>query len=119
MKLTKLALLLLAGATMSSGQIAYAQTPATQESPVLRHAAGLALERHGDDAGAFIAFVEAAEAGHPPAQRKLGEIYDSGNPAVKRNFQASIRWYEKAREGGEIIPTPPSPMPMPAFINKR
>ena len=104
---------------MSGAQIAYAQTPAAQESPVLRHAAGLALERRGDDAGAFIAFVEAAEAGHPPAQRKLGEIYDSGTPAVKRNFQASIRWYEKAREGGEIIPPPPSPMPMPAFVNKR
>jgi len=119
MKFTRLALLLLAGTATSSGQIASAQTPEAQESPVLRHAAGLALERRGDDAGAFIAFVEAAEAGHPPAQRKLGEIYDSGNPAVKRNFQASIRWYEKAREGGEIIASPPSPMPMPAFVNKR
>ena len=101
-------------AAMSSGPIAYAQTPGAHESPLLRHAAGVALEQRGDDAGAFIAFLEAAEAGHPPAQRKLGEIYDSGTPAVKRNFQASIRWYEKAREGGEILP--PLRAPYPKFI---
>jgi TPR repeat protein len=116
MKLTKLALSLLAGAAMSSGQTAYAQTPEAQDSPVLRHAAGLALERRGDDAGAFIAFVEAAEAGHAPAQRKLGEIYDSGNPAVKRNYQAAIRWYEKAREGGEVLPPLRSPYPTPVYL---
>ena len=111
MKLTKLALLLLAGAAMSCGQIAYAQAPAAQEPLVLRHATGLALERRGDDAGAFIAFLEAAEAGHPPAQRKLGEIYDSGNTAVTRDYQASIHWYEKAREGGEVLPPLRSPYP--------
>jgi len=112
MQLTRLApLLLLAGAAMSGGQIAYAQTPAAQESPGLRHAAGVVLEQRGDDAGAFIAFLEAAEAGHPPAQRKLGEIYDSGNSAVKRDYQAAIHWYEKAREGGEILPPLRSPYP--------
>ena len=111
MKLTRFALLLLAGAAMSSGPIAYAQTPGAHESPLLRHAAGVALEQRGDDAGAFIAFLEAAEAGHPPAQRKLGEIYDSGNTAVVRDYQAAIHWYEKAREGGEVIPSPPSPYP--------
>jgi TPR repeat protein len=97
--------------TMSGGQIAYAQAPQAQGSPELRHAAGLALERRGDDAGAFIAFVEAAEAGHPPAQRKLGEIYDSGNTAVERDYQAAIHWYEKAREGGEEFPPPRAPYP--------
>lgn len=111
MKLTTLALSLLAGFAMAGGQIAYAQSPANQESPVVRHAAGVALERRGDDAGAFIAFLEAAEAGHPPAQRKLGEIYDSGNAAVKRDYQASIHWYEKAREGGEVLPPLRSPYP--------
>ena len=111
MKLTRFALLLLAGAAMSSGQIAYAQTPGAQESPARRHAAGVALERHGDDAGAFIAFLEAAEAGHPPAQRKLGEIYDTGNKAVVRDYQAAIHWYEKAREGGEVLPPLRSPYP--------
>jgi len=76
-----------------------------------QHAAGLALEKRGDDHGAFTAYLAAAEQGHPPAQRKLGEIYDSGNSAVKRNYEESIRWYQKAREGGEDIPPPKSPMP--------
>ena len=114
MNLTKLALALVAGAAMSSGQIAYAQAPGAQESSARRHAAGLALERRGDDAGAFVAFLEAAEAGHPPAQRKLGEIYDSGNTAVERDYQAAIHWYEKAREGGEVLP--PLRSPYPTFI---
>jgi len=114
MKVTTLALSLLAGAAMSGAPIAYAQAPQAQDSPVARHAAGLALERRGDDVGAFIAFLEAAEAGHPPAQRKLGEIYDSGNPAVKRDYQAAIHWYEKAREGGEVLP--PLRAPYPTFI---
>ncbi len=81
------------------------------EAATRRHAAGLALERRGDDGGAFIAFSEAAEYGYPPSQRKLGEIFDSGNSAVKRDFSASVHWYEKAREGGEIIPPPKSPIP--------
>ena len=87
------------------------------EAASRRHTAGLALERRGDDSGALIAFHEAAESGYPPAQRKLGEIYDSGNSAVKRDFSASIHWYEKAREGGEIIPPPKSPMPAIGTIN--
>lgn len=77
-----------------------------------RYTAGLALERRGDERGAFIAFQEAAEFGYPPAQRKLGEIYDTGNSAVKRNYAVSVQWYEKAREGGESIPPPKSPIPV-------
>lgn len=69
------------------------------------------LEHRGDDKGALIAFLDAAEQGYPPAQRRLGEIYDSGNAAVKRDYEESIRWYQKAREGGEVIPPPKSPMP--------
>lgn len=91
---------------------AHAQAPASHQAAASRHAAGLLMERRGDDRGAFVAFREAAESGHPPAQRKLGEIYDSGNNAVERDFSASIHWYEKAREGGEIIPPPKSPMPV-------
>ena len=75
-------------------------------SPAQRYAAGLAMEQRKDEKGAFVAYLEAAEDGHPPAQRRLGEIYDSGNSAVDRNFSESIRWYEKAREGGEVIPPP-------------
>lgn len=73
-----------------------------------RHAQGLALEYRGRHREAFVAFLDAAEQGYPPAQRRLGEIYDEGNVAVKRNYEESIRWYQKAREGGEDIPSPPS-----------
>lgn len=89
----------------------HAQARADNQAAAYRHAAGLLLEHRGDDKGAFVAFLEAAEAGHPPAQRRLGEIYDSGNAAVRRNFSESIRWYERARLGGEDIPSPKSPMP--------
>lgn len=50
--------------------------------------------------------VEAAEKGHGPAQRKLGAIYDKGAPGTPRDFAESMRWYQKAREQGEVIPTP-------------
>jgi TPR repeat protein len=76
-----------------------------------RHAAGLVLEKRGDEQGAFTAYLAAAEEGYPPAQRRLGEIYDTGNTAVKRNYEESIRWYQKAREGGEDIPPQKSPIP--------
>ena len=83
-------------------QVAYAQVPA--QAAAQRHVSGLALEHRGDDKGAYLAFLEAAEGGYPPAQAKLGEIYDSGNSAVARNYEESIRWYQKAREGGAEIP---------------
>lgn len=102
-------------AAMPSWQIVHAQSPAhvpmSIEAAVHRHVGGLTLERRGDEKGAFIAFLEAAEDGYPPAQRRLGEIYDSGNSAVERDFAESIRWYQKAREGGEQIPPPKSRMP--------
>ena len=93
-------------------QTAHAQDSAralmSHEAAVQSHVHGLALEHRGDQKGAFVAFLDAAENGYPPAQRKLGEIYDSGNVAVKRDYEESIRWYQKAREGGEDIPPPVS-----------
>jgi TPR repeat protein len=95
-----------------SWQLANAQAPgrapASLSATVQRHVDGIALEHRGDEKGAFAAYLAAAEDGYPPAQRKLGEIYDSGNSAVVRNYEESIRWYQKAREGGEQIP-PPTP----------
>ena len=88
-----------------------AQAPLSAQAAAYRHADGLMLEHRGMEQEAFIAFVEAAEAGHGPAQRRLGEIYDSGNSAVKRDYEESIRWTQKAREGGEEIPRLKSPMP--------
>ena len=67
---------------------------------------GLALERKGDDQGALKAFLEAGESGYGLAQRKLGQIYDKGNAAVQRDYQASLRWYQKAREQGVEIARP-------------
>ena len=99
-------------AAMPVWQIARAQAPArapmSMNTAVQTHVAGLAMEHRGDETGAFSAFLAAAQDGYPPAQRRLGEIYDSGNSAVKRNYEESIRWYQKAREGGEQIP-PPKP----------
>jgi len=71
-----------------------------------RYREGLALERSGDDAGALKAFLESGEAGYGLAQRKLGQIYDKGNSAVERDFQASVRWYQKAREQGVALDKP-------------
>ena len=97
---------------MPAWQIVHAQSavgaPASLVTVVQRHVEGITLAHSGDDKGAFIAFLDAAEHGYPPSQRRLGEIYDSGNTAVKRDYEESIRWYQKAREGGEQIPPPKS-----------
>jgi len=95
-------------AAMPAWQIAHAQSaagsPVSVVTVVQRHVEGITLAHRGDDRGAFIAFLDAAEHGYPPSQRRLGEIYDSGNSAVERNYEESIRWYQKAREGGEELP---------------
>ena len=92
-------------------QTAHAQAPAANSAGARRHVDGLRLEHRGDDKAAFVAFLEAAESGYPPAQRRVAEIYDSGNASVERDYAESIRWYQKAREGGEQIPPPKSPIP--------
>jgi TPR repeat protein len=101
-------------AAMPGWQDAHAQALSSIESVVQRHVQGLALEHRGDDKGAFIAFLDAAERGYPPAQRRVGEIYDTGNSAVERTYEESIRWIEKARAGGEQFPPHRSPMPTAA-----
>jgi pilus assembly protein FimV len=80
--------------------------PLGREQAAQRYRDGLALEAKGDDAGALKAFLDAGEAGHGLAQRKLGQIYDKGNAAAQRDFQASLRWYQKAREQGVEIDKP-------------
>jgi len=77
-----------------------------REAAAGRYRQGLALERKGDHAGALQAFLEAGESGHGLAQRRLGEIYDAGSPAVKHDYQVSLKWYQKAREQGVEIPKP-------------
>ena len=93
---------LLAAATATA--MAQAPAPASMESAAARYQDGLRLQAKGDERGAFLAFLESAEGGYPPAQRRMGEIYDSSNGAVMRNYPESIRWYQKAREAGEPLP---------------
>ena len=71
-----------------------------------RYRDGVALERRGDLQGALTAFLEAGEAGNGMAQRKLGQIYDTGNTVVPRDYQTALKWYQKAREQGVDIEKP-------------
>ena len=76
------------------------------EAAAKRYREGLAMERRRDLRGAFAAFLEAGEAGNGLAQRRLGQIYDTGNAVVPRDYQASLKWYQKAREQGVEIDKP-------------
>lgn len=78
----------------------------TRSAAARRYWEGLARERRGDTEGAFKAFLDAGEAGHGLAQRRLGQIYDAGNDAVKRDYGTALQWYQKAREQGIPIPKP-------------
>lgn len=71
-----------------------------------RYWEGLARERRGDTQGAFKAYLEAGEAGHGLAQRRLGQIYDSGNDVVKRDYEVALKWFQRARAQGVRIPKP-------------
>lgn len=71
-----------------------------------RYDQGQKLERSGDWTGAMQAYTEAAENGHGPAQKRLGEIYNNGQGDVKRDYDTSLRWYKRAQEQGEQIPQP-------------
>ena len=83
-----------------------AGAPLAAEAAAKRYRDGVALERRGDHQGALAAFLEAGEAGNGLAQRRLGQIYDKGNTVVQRDFQASLKWYQKAREQGVEIDKP-------------
>lgn len=71
-----------------------------------RHVEGLVEEARGEEKGAQLAFLEAAESGYGPAQKKLGQIYGKGNSVVTRDYAESLRWYQRAREQGEDVPQP-------------
>jgi len=71
-----------------------------------RHQQGLEAERNGDLKGAMAAFLAAGDAGHGPAQKRLGDLYNTGNAVVKRDYETALRWYQKAREQGVEIPKP-------------
>jgi pilus assembly protein FimV len=84
-----------------------AKVPAAKPGrAVERFSQGEALERKHDLKAAFDAYMESAEAGYGPAQKKLGDIYGQGNAFVERDYATSLRWYQKARDQGVEIPTP-------------
>ena len=64
------------------------------------------FERKHDLRSAFDADTEAGEAGHPLAQKKLGDLYSAGNAAVGRDYEIALKWYQKARDQGVDIPSP-------------
>jgi TPR repeat protein len=72
----------------------------------LRYDDARELERAGRWATAMQAYQDAAELGHGPAQRRLGDIYANGQGDVQRDYETSLRWYRRAREQGEGIPLP-------------
>ena len=89
---------LLAGSAAWSEEFAVAD-------PGLRYQQGIVLERRGDERAAFRAYLEAGEGGYGLAQRKLGELYDNGD-GVQRDYQSSLKWYQRAREQGVPVPAP-------------
>jgi LysM domain len=94
--------------TLPSKGIVLATDPATAERDFARlwraeqhYKAAVALERSKDMFYAFATYAEAAKLGHPLAQLRMGELYDSDfSGFVRHDLQESARWYEKAREQG-------------------
>jgi TPR repeat protein len=64
------------------------------------------MEHQGDLRGAFQAYQQAAQSGNGPAQKKLGDMYGTGNEVIERDYQSSLRWYGKAREHGIEVRKP-------------
>lgn len=85
----------------------------TRSEAETRYQAGMAFERAGNETAAVGAYTEAGEAGHGLAQKRLGELYDRGSSAVPRDYQAALKWYQKAREQGVAVPRPEVRAPTP------
>jgi TPR repeat protein len=71
-----------------------------------RYQEGVELERRGDLRAAVAAYQQAGESGHGMAQKKLGDFYGTGNDVIERDYETSLRWYERARQQGIEIPKP-------------
>ena len=83
-----------------------ALSPAQAEE---RFQEGLAQDRKGDLRAALKAYLEAGQSGHGAAQKKLGDVYNTGNAIVPRDYETALKWYQKAREQGVEIPKPLTP----------
>jgi FimV-like protein len=64
------------------------------------------LERTGDLRAAMKAYTASADSGNGEAQKRLGDIYNTGNSIVKRDYETALKWYQKARAQGIEIPKP-------------
>ena len=104
---------------MAPTAIANAAGNLSAEQANLRFQQGEALERRRDWRGALEAYLEAGESGHGQAQKKLGDLYSTGNPAVERDYENALRWYHKAREQGVEIPKPLSYPGMPILGTRK
>ncbi len=80
-----------------------AMTPAQAAE---RFQEGISLERKGDLQAAMTAYLAAGESGNGLAQKRLGDIYNTGNAVVQRDYETSLRWYQRARAQGVEIPKP-------------
>ena len=80
-----------------------AMTPAQAAE---RFQEGINLERNGDLQAAMTAYLAAGDAGNGLAQKRLGDIYNTGNAVVQRDYETSLKWYQKARAQGVEIPKP-------------
>ena len=87
-------------------------SPAPALSPTQaeeRFQEGLAQDRKGDLRAALKAYLEAGQSGHGAAQKKLGDIYNTGSAVAPRDYETALKWYQKAREQGIEIPRPLTP----------
>ncbi len=78
----------------------------SKEAAEQRYQQARVMESKGDEKGALRAYLAAGDAGHGLAQKRLGEIYEKGNPATKRDHHTALRWYGKARAQAIELPTP-------------
>lgn len=94
-------------AAASAGVAASATSPQlTRAQASQRFRQGENLERKRDMRGAVAAYTAAAESGNGHAQKKLGDLYNTGNNVLERDYETALKWYHKAREQGIDIPKP-------------
>ena len=67
----------------------------------VRYREAVALEKKGDMNGAVPAYLDAANIGHPLADLRLGQLYDTDRTGtLPRDLQESIKHYQAARKAG-------------------
>ena len=65
---------------------------------------GVAAYSRGDHARAVRAFLPLAQAGHAPAQRRLGGMDENGL-GVPQDYTEAVKWSRRAAEQGDPLDT--------------